>query len=325
MPFSMQALRYHDHGEAAEVLRLEEVPGEPLAEGCVRLKMLAAPINPADLNIISGSYGRHPGLPSVAGLEGCGEVIESRAVDFPVGARVMALRPVGSWATEAIGEAADLFRVPEGLDPLQAAMLKVNPATAWKLLTGFAELPAGSWIVQNAANSAVGRCVIVLAKYLGIRTINLVRRGGLIEELKALGADEVFLDQDGVPEDFDGERPRLAFNCLGGESSLRVMKLLGHGSIHITYGAMARRPVTVPARSLIFDDIQVRGLWITRWVETAPAAEVKALYQKLSSLMLEGVLTIPVDSTYPLADFTAALARLDAPERQGKILFTPGG
>ncbi|MDB6076371.1 MAG: hypothetical protein JWO82_118, partial [Akkermansiaceae bacterium] len=299
-------------------------PEGPLADGQVRLKMLAAPVNPADLNLIAGTYGRHPGLPSVAGLEGCGEVIESRSPDFATGDLAMALRPVGSWAAQAIADPANLFRIPAGIDPLQAAMLKVNPATAWRLLTGFAELPAGAWVIQNAANSAVGRCVIVLAKYLGLRTINLVRRGELIGELKALGADEVFLDSDEIPEDFGGERPRLAFNCVGGESSLRLLKRLGHGGIHITYGAMARRPVTVTARSLIFDDIQVRGLWITRWVETAPAAEVQAVYQKLSSLMLEGVLAIPVDSTYALAEFPAALVRLDAPERQGKILFTPG-
>jgi NADPH:quinone reductase-like Zn-dependent oxidoreductase len=319
----MDALRYHSHGSPPEVLRLEDLPERPLEEGEVRLKILAAPVNPADLNIIAGNYGVHPGLPATAGLEGVGEVIESRAPGFSVGDHAMALRPVGSWATQAIGEAKNLFKLPAGLDPLQEAMLKVNPATAWKLLTSFATLPEGSSIIQNAANSAVGRCVIALAKHLGIRTINLVRRPELIDELMAIGADEVFVDSDEALERYRGDRPRLAFNCVGGESALRMMKQLGRGGIHITYGAMARRPLTVPARALIFDDIQVRGLWITRWVEQADPAEVSEVYHKLSGLMQEGIVSIPVDATYPLGGYAAALARLDAPGRTGKILFTP--
>ncbi|RYG32375.1 MAG: hypothetical protein EON93_11335 [Burkholderiales bacterium] len=75
----MNALRFHEFGKPAEVLRLESLELSPLADGEVRLKILAAPVNPADLNLIEGTYGVKPELPAVPGIEGCGEVAESRS------------------------------------------------------------------------------------------------------------------------------------------------------------------------------------------------------------------------------------------------------
>jgi NADPH:quinone reductase-like Zn-dependent oxidoreductase len=224
--------------------------------------------------------------------------------------------------------AADtLFKLPPGIDPLQAAMLKVNPATAWQLLHGIEAAVKGDWIVQNAGNSAVGRCVIQLARDLGIRTVSFVRRVELIEELRQLGADQVFLDDEAglaaAKTALGGANAALAFNAVGGDSALRIMKLLREGGTHITYGAMGRKPVTMPNGLLIFRDIRVRGLWVTRWLENAPASEVQSIYQDLASRVAAGNLNQPVDSTFPLEGYHEAIDRLDAPERSGKVLFQP--
>jgi NADPH:quinone reductase-like Zn-dependent oxidoreductase len=308
------------------VLKLEPLELPPLADGEVRLKILGAPVNPADLNLIEGTYGVKPGLPAVPGIEGCGEVVESRSADFQPGDRAIVLRRAGSWATHVQLAAENLFKLPAGIDPLQAAMLKVNPATAWRLLTGFGTPEPGSWIVQNAANSGVGRCVIAAAKELGIRTINFVRRPELVDELLSLGADVVLTDDDAGLEAakiVSVEKPKLAFNCVGGESALRLMNLLEPGGIHITFGAMARRPVTVPNGLLIFKDIQIRGLWITKWIESAPKHELDEAYGKLAALMLAGSISVPVDSTYPLDAFGSALERVGGEGRDGKVLLVP--
>jgi NADPH:quinone reductase-like Zn-dependent oxidoreductase len=58
-------------------------------------------------------------------------------------------------------------------------------------------------------------------------------------------------------------------------------------------------------------------------VERAPADEVQAVYQNLAARVASGNLIQPVDATFPLEGFHAALARLDSPERAGKVLFTP--
>ena len=322
----MQALRFHEFGKPAEMLKLEPLELPPLADGEVRLKILAAPVNPADLNLIEGTYGVKPELPAVPGIEGCGEVIESRSAEFQPGDLAVVLRRAGSWSTHVQVPAANLFKLPPGIDPLQAAMLKVNPATAWRLLTGFATLKPGSWIVQNAANSGVGRCVIAVAKELGIRTMNLVRRPELIDVLLALGADVVVTDDDAgleAAKAATAEKPQLAFNCVGGESALRLMNLLASGGIHITFGAMARRPLTVPNGLLIFKDLQLRGLWITKWIEGAPKDELDEAYGRLAGLMLGGSMSVPVDSTHSLVAFDQALARLGEGGREGKVLLVP--
>ncbi len=316
---------FRQFGKPAEVLEcLAFSPGAPEV-GEVLVRMLAAPVNPADLNTIEGTYGVKPELPAVPGVEGCGVVEDSRSPDFLTGDCVMFLRRASTWATHTTVAADSLFKLPPDIDPLQAAMLKVNPATAWRLLHGFGALALGDCIVQNAGNSAVSRCVIQLARDLGIRTISFVRRLELIDELRQLGADHVLLDDDegmaAAKSILGGANAALAFNSVGGESALRLMKLLRESGTHITYGAMGRKPLTLPNGLLIFRDIRVRGLWVTRWVENSPAAEVNAVYQNLAARVAAGKLTQPVDATFPLAAYQDALARLETPERSGKVLF----
>src|SRR5881227_3786709 len=73
-------------------------------------------------------------------------------------------------------------------------MLKINPITAWRMLHDFVELKPGDWLIQNAANSGAGRAVIHITKELGYKTVNIVRRAELIDELRAEGADVVVVD-----------------------------------------------------------------------------------------------------------------------------------
>jgi NADPH:quinone reductase-like Zn-dependent oxidoreductase len=327
-PIPGKELVFAESGNPTDVLKLANtlMPSQP-DPGDVLVRILAAPINPADLNTIEGTYGIKLSLPATPGIEACGVVEVSNSTNFCPGDRVIFLRRASTWASHAIVAAEFLLRLPPGIDPLQAAMLKVNPATAWRLLHGFAKLQAGEWIVQNAGNSAVGRCVIQLARDLGIPLISFVRRRELIDELRELGAEHVFSDDDegraAAVQVLGGADATLAFNAVGGDSALGLMKLLREGGIHITYGAMARKPLIVPNGLLIFRDLQIRGLWISRWIEQAPADEVCAVYENLAARVVAGKLVQAIDSTYPLTAFRAAIARLSAADRSGKILFVP--
>lgn len=320
-----QRLVFGTHGKPAEVLRLEEFEPPPLENGEVLLAIQAAPINPADLNFIEGNYGIKPPLPAHAGMECAATVMESRSGKFSPGDSVIPIARIGAWATHAIASGENLILLPAGIDPLQSAMLKVNPATAWLLLHHFATLRAGDWVALNAANSGVGQCVIQLAAAMGVRTLCFLRNPALAAKLISLGADAVFEDS---PEGFTqaretlrGGAAKLAFNTVGGESALRLMKLLGNGGTHITYGAMARKPLTIPNGPLIFADIRFRGLWVSRWMDESPRDEVEKTYAKLSSMILDGKLRQNVDSEFDLWNFRDALLRLEAPDRHGKILF----
>ena len=326
---SGKQLVFKKFGPPIEVLELENhIPTSRVpASGDVLVRILAAPINPADLNTIEGTYGVKPMLPATPGIEGCGVVEVSRSADFEIGDWVIFLRRASTWASHTMLPAAALLKIPNTIDPLQAAMLKVNPATAWQLLHGFGALKPGEWIVQNLGNSAVGRCVIQLSRDLGIRTISFVRRAEQFNELTAMGADHVFLDNesgfDAASEVLGGASAALAFNAVGGESALRLAKLLRESGCLVTYGAMGRKPVTLPNGLLIFRDIRVCGLWVSRWIENTPREEVAAVYQKIAARVAAGKLLQPVDSTFPLEAFHQALGRLEAPDRAGKILLVP--
>ena len=327
--FACKGLEFSQFGKPRDVLEFKADAQilQALGPGEVLVRILAAPINPADLNFIEGTYGVKPSLPATPGIEGFGVVVASNSVDFKVEDRVIFLRRAATWASYAIVSADVLYRLPAGIDPLQAAMLKVNPATAWQLLHGFGTLERGDWIVQNAGNSAVGRCVIQIARDLGIRTISFVRRSEVIDDLRELGADQIFNDDEsGFASAIDvlgGANAALAFNAVGGESALRLMKLLRESGTHITYGAMSRKPLTIPNGLMIFRDLQLRGLWVSRWLESAPHDEVIKVYDNLVSHVITGKLVQPVDSTHVLENYHHAFDRLEAQDRAGKVLFVP--
>ncbi len=293
--------------------------------GEVRVGMLFAPVNPADLNVIQGTYGELPELPATIGNEGCGVVLEAgEGTGFNEGEMVMPLCG-GTWTSEMVVSAEALVRLPEGLNPVQAAMLGVNPATAWLMLHHFRSLEAGDWIVQNAANSGVGRAVIGIARHLGLRTLNVVRRSELAEELCGLGAEVV------VTEDVDlrtrvealcgGGRPVLALNAVGGASALNLANALVDGGVHVTYGAMGRQPLKVPNGMLIFRGLEFRGFWLRRWREAEPLAEVRALYEMLAGLLRAGVFSTPVGRIYPLAEVAEAVAAAASGGVGGKVML----
>lgn len=318
-------LSFSQFGDPSSVLKLETLTLQALQIGEVLIKVHASPINPADLNFIEGTYGVKPELPATAGIECYGTVIESQSQRFAPGDSVIPLSRVGGWADHATAHENNLIRLPSGIDPFQAAMLKVNPATAYLLLTHFEALQTGDWVVLNAANSGVGQCTIQIAKHLGIRTLCFLRKTELITPLKTLGATEVFEDSpvgfNQALESLGHERAKLAFNAVGGESALRIMKLLAPSGTHITYGAMAKKPLTVPNGPLIFNDLRLRGLWVSKWIRDAEPENLQKTYAKLAELVISEKLIQTVDTTFDLADYSAALRRLNQPDRMGKIIF----
>lgn len=322
------ALRIHSFGSASQVLELACIDvNDSLSENELRLKILASPINPADLNWISGTYGITPMLPAIPGGEAVAEVIESRHADFTIGDRVMFWDHAHGWQEQRIIHGSRLRRISADVPLLQAAMLRVNPATAWQMLHALGTLPKGTWIAQNAANSGVGHCVIELAAFLGLRSLNFVRRSQSIDALYELGADAVFPDSDdglaSALEKLGSERAALACNAVGGDSASRLTKTLARHGLHLTYGAMSVRPVSIRNRSLIFDNIRFQGFWLKNWLDSASLPERESTYRTLETLMSEGMLHQPIDSQFPLSQFPRALERLQAPERAGKVLFCP--
>jgi trans-2-enoyl-CoA reductase len=204
-------------------------------------------------------------------------------------------------------------------------MLKVNPITAWRMLHDFVPLQRGDWFIQNAANSAAGRAAIQIGHELGFKSINLVRREELIGELRAAGADVVLVDNEtvrGRVADATGGAPiRLALNCVGGESAVRMAKTLAPDSTVVTYGAMSLQAMKIPNGLLIFKNLNFRGMWVNKWYDRATPAERRDTFAPLFDMAKRGLLRTKVEKAYALRDATKAVAHAMQDKRQGKVVF----
>jgi len=221
--------------------------------------------------------------------------------------------------------ASGVYAVPSDIPALQAAMLRVNPATAWRMLHDFVKLQPGDWVLQNAANSGVGRAAIVIAKAMGIHTVSVVRRAELVPELKAIGGDVVLVDSEQlvpqIGEAVTRGRVRLALNAVGGESALRLANALSREGVMVTYGAMGRQPIRIPNGLLIFKNLVWTGFWVTHWYKHASQDQVREMFASLFPLLASGALSVPVAATYPLDRFREAIHHSASDQRGGKILF----
>ncbi len=327
----IRAVVYHANGKPESVCRVEEVELAAPASREARVRVLFAPINPADINMIEGTYGVRSTFPAIPGIEGVG-VVEELGCDLEslaVGDRVLLPAGAGSWAEACNVEAARLTVVPSGIAPEQAAMLRVNPATALRMLRDFVTLKPGDWVIQNAANSGVGRAVIQIAKQQGVRLINVVRRPELIDALKAEGADVVLLDREELRTEVaavtDGAPIRLALNCVGGESALQLAKTVHEGGTIVTFGAMGKQPLRIPNGLLIFKDLRWVGFWITRWYGEASVEMRTEMFGEIFNLSLGGQIGTPIERIYPLGELEEALERAQQSGRAGKILLTLNG
>src|SRR5947208_1704472 len=324
---TIDAAVYETHGNPADVLHVESQPWPKPGTGEVIVKMRAAPINPADLNQIEGKYPVRAELPATPGFEGAGVVADvgAEVKGLTSGTLVILPHNVGTWRDAVAVKADELVVVPAGINAVHASMLKINPMTAWRLLHDYVDLARGDWLIQNAANSAAGRAVIQIARELGYKTVNVVRRSELIGELRAEGGDVVLVDSENLRhevKDAIGDPPvRLGLNAVGGESALRLAKCLAPGSTLVTYGAMSLQPLKIPNGLLIFKDLRFRGIWINKWYDNATPAQRMEAFQHLFEMAQRGLLQTKVEKAYPLSEAKTAVAHAARGQRSGKIIF----
>ena len=328
IPDEPRAVYYHATGTPGEVLSYEVQPCAVPADDEVLVLLEMAVIHPSDIGMIGGTYGRLRPLPAVAGREATGRVARAGSAvhTLKVGDRVRMPEAAGAWREAVVAKAGTLLRVPGDLPAEQACMAFINPPTALLLLREFVSLSGGDWVVQNAANSAVGECVIQLARAAGLRTANLVRSPEKhAVRLGELGADAVFADDKDALKALAGlvrdNPPRLALNSIGGLSAITLVRALGDDGVLVTFGGMTADAIRFPTREFIFKNIACRGFWMDRWGRTASAAALQAVYEEIYAHLRSGKLKMAVDSVFPLAGYAEAVARATAYGRDGKVLL----
>ena len=233
------------YGTPWDVARCADVPdvGDPGPDEVV-FDVLAFPINPADMWFCRGSYRLRPPLPATPGAECVGRVaaVGDAVKHVKKGDLVINLQRE-NWTQRRKVKGDDAIPLPAGIDLRQAAMVRINPPTAALMLSDFVELTPGDWVIQNVANSAVGRLLIVLARQRGLRTVNVVRRAELADELKALGGDIVIVDGDDLAQRVAAQtaeaRIMLGVEAIGGAATGRLADCLATDGTLVHYGSMS--------------------------------------------------------------------------------------
>jgi NADPH:quinone reductase len=330
----MRAVQIAAYDGKGESLRIADVPLPSPGPGEVLIKLHAAPINPSDLSFIRGTYGLRKPLPAIVGFEGSGTVVATGRGVLP---RLLAGRRVacaladphsagGTWAEYTVASALRCVPLRKSVDSTQAAMMFVNPLMAWVLMDE-ARRGRHRAAVQNAAAGALGKMLVRLARRFSLPLINIVRRSDQIEQMRAIGAEYVL---DSSHPAFDADlrnrcrelEATIGFDAVTGEISGQMLRALPKRSRLIVYGSLSESAVVLDPRSLIFDEKQVSGLWLSRWMSRKTSLEQLRIAFKVQAL-LSSELKSEIQARFPLEDVALAIERYASGMSRGKVLLVP--
>ncbi|MFJ4296091.1 MULTISPECIES: zinc-binding dehydrogenase [unclassified Curtobacterium] len=324
----MRAVVHHEFGEPADVLTAEERPVPTPGAGEVLVRTVLSPIHNHDLWTIRGTYGFKPELPAASGTEALGvvEALGEGVTNLSVGQRV-AGGTFGVWAEYYVANAAGLVPVPDAMTDEDAAQLVSMPFSAISLLHSL-DLHEGDWLIQNAANGAVGRMVAQLGKARGINVIGLVRRAAGVEELREQGIDRIVATdaddwQDQVRAITGGAPIIAGVESVGGKAAGDIASVMGENGTLVVFGAMASPTLEIPSGKVIFGQLTVKGFWGAVVSKTMDAPLKQQLFGELISRVLDGSLTLPVSEVFPFEEARAAARASDTAGRVGKVLLRP--
>jgi NADPH:quinone reductase-like Zn-dependent oxidoreductase len=318
----MKAIHLTAYGNPAEKLKVVEVlePNAPSA-GEARVRMEYAPIAYSDLLLAEGVYLLRPKLPSVIGGEGAGivEAIGPEVSGVKVGDRVTIPFGTFTWSEKVLAPAQGLFVVPPSVDARTASMLNINPTTAVLLLSEFVKLKPKDWIVLNAANSQIARCLIVIAKSRGLNVAGVVRRSELIPEVEALGADFVGVELPELSQQLQtatgGTPISLGLDAVGGPATATMAGMLSPGAHLVVYAWLSGLPIHVSQGDLIVKRLNIHGFWMY-YEDYLP--KIRAALTEATKVVASGKLTLPISATYKLCQIKEAI---EHSQRGGKVLL----
>ncbi|WP_367111149.1 zinc-binding dehydrogenase [uncultured Psychrobacter sp.] len=326
----MRTANYNKFGKPSEVLSVSDTPTPEPKDNEVRIKTILSSIHNHDLVTIKGEYGNKPDLPATGGSEAVGTIdaLGSDVKGFEKGQRVVVSGVQGTWAEYFIAPAQSLIPIPDAIDDEIAAQLIAMPMSAL-LLIEFLNIKPGQWIIQNAANGAVGESMAMLAAERNINTINLVRSKESEQELIDLGITEnnVITDNDDwkdqVKKIVGDAKISGAVDAVGGRSGGDLVSLLGKHGVMAALGGMSGKPLTLNPSDLIFNLSQVKGFWAGDMMQDMSKDKMQRLTRELIESAANGKLNLPTGGVYDLDDIQKAVSDDVQSDKKGKILIKP--
>ncbi|KAK3276152.1 hypothetical protein CYMTET_15758 [Cymbomonas tetramitiformis] len=337
-----------------ECFEMQEVPVPVPEAGEILVKVARSQVNPSDSSYLKGMYGKRLEVPSRAGFEGCGTVVNGNG-HLPEGARV-AFRSFGAWAEYCTAPVQQCIPLPASTEWANAAGAIVNPLTAY-CLVDIAKSRGAKVMVLTAAASGLGRQMIRYGKSLGIGSIAVVRRAEqariCLDEgaLAALdSSDPAFALQ--LQEACSRHSCGICFDALAGPVAAQVFEALAEAQdtgaswtlLHMechplgcegvegragefcrglcTFMGVSGKPLgDLPWSHLIFQGKSVQGFWMTKHLDDLLAVDpdkVKGMLTGVGTL-LQRELCTTVSRTFKLEDVADALLYMRRNMSLGKV------
>lgn len=301
-------------------------PGPP-GPGEVRLAVLAAALNRADLLQRAGLYPPPPGASAVLGLECCGriEALGPGVEGWAIGQTVAALLSGGGLAERVRCPAAHLLPVPTGLSAEEAAALPEAWATAWLNLVVEGDLRAGERLLVHAAASGVGTAAVQLGRLRGARVLGLVGSPEKMNPVMALGAERVLDRHDpGWPDQVRAWAPEgldLILDPVGGPTLERGVELLGIGGRVQLIGLMGGRSARLDLGRVLVKRLRVQGSTLRSRTEAEKASLVQALREQVWPALEAGRIRPVIAQVLSVEEAQAAYALMESNRTVGKIVL----
>jgi len=282
-------------------------------------------VNFIDVYFRTGLYKAE--LPVVLGSEASGSVerVGSEVTEVAPGDRVAYTMVRGSYAEYAVVPAAQLVKIPQGVDFATAAAVMLQGGTAHYLTHSTFPLEAGTSCLVHAAAGGTGGLIVQMAKHRGARVFGTVSTDEKAREVRDLGVDEAIVYTE---QDFEAEVKRLTggrgvdvvYDSVGRttfDKSLNVIRPRG------TMALFGQSSGPVPP----FDPnvLNARGsLFLTRPSLAHHVASRQELLWRIGDVLSDvasGVLKVRISRIYPLSEAAAAHRDLESRKTTGKLLL----
>lgn len=328
VPATMQAIHIETPG-APDVMALKSIDTPIPGDGQVLIRVKAAGVNRPDIIQRQGFYPPPPGSPDTLGLEIAGTVIAlgSGVKSHAIGDDVCALVGGGGYAEYCIADAPLVLPIPDGFSFIEAAALPETFFTVWTNVFDRGRLKSGESILIHGGSSGIGTTAIQLAKLRGATVYATAGSKQKCQSCQDLGAkrainykEEDFLEV--IQAETDGKGVDVILDMVGGdyiEKNLAALALNGR-LVNIAF-------LNGPTAEINFMPLMLKRLTMTgstlRPRTVAEKAEIaQSLGLEVWPLLNTGAIKPVIDSTFPLAQATAAHALMEASTHIGKIVLT---
>jgi NADPH2:quinone reductase len=312
-----------------DMLVPEQRPLPRPGEGEVLVKVAAAGVNRPDVMQRQGLYPPPAGATDIPGLEIAGEIVAlgPGVKRWKLGDKVMALVVGGGYAEYCLAHESHALPVPEGLTLVAAAAIPETFFTVWHNAFERGRLKAGETLLVHGGSSGIGTAAIQLAKAFGARVITTAGSAEKCDACRRLGADVAvnYREQDFVA---------ATKAATGGKGADVILDMVGGDYIERNYEAAAveGRVVQIAFQGSPKATVDFRRIMLKRLTHTGSTlrarsvadkgAIARAVEEQVLPLIAAGRVSPVIDSTFALAEASAAHARMETSAHIGKIVLT---